>query len=349
MWPFSKKPKIETREAAGYTSEIIAARAQFFSGSRGVAESTAVVESCVALWERAFSTADVPDRWKSLIDPSTLGMIGRALATRGQFVAAIDSRGSDLQIIPATDFDLSTRNGKAVAYRLSIPEAGGGHAISALADETIDIRINSDPTVPWHGASPLRKARLTADTLAAIEAGLGEVLSGPWGSQVVPTPELTDKQRDRVEERIRAKRGGLALVETVKSLAAGAPPPQGDWSPQNLTADLRGLELPSHWEAVRNSILSAYGIPPLLFGANAQSAALREGQRHAVLWTLAPIAKVASAELGRKLNDAEFKLDLITPLAAADSAGRARAVGILVGTGMALDDALSLVGWTEAT
>jgi hypothetical protein len=158
----------------------------------------------------------------------------------------------------------------------------------------IDIRINADPVTPWHEQSPLRKARITAETLAAIEQGLAEVLTGPWGSQILPTPELSDKQRDRVDERIKSRRGGLALVETVKSLAAGAPPPQGDRDAKQVTPDLRGLELDRHWLSVRDSIMSAYGIPPILFSAGAQSAALREAQRHAVLWTLAPIAKVAS-------------------------------------------------------
>jgi hypothetical protein len=55
-----------------------------------------------------------------------------------------------------------------------------------------------------------------------------------------------------------------------------------------------------------------------------------------------------TAELGRKLDDAEFKLDLVTPLQAADSAGRARAVGVLVGSGMALEEALRLVGWDRS-
>ena len=116
---------------------------------------------------------------------------------------------------------------------------------------------------------------------------------------------------------------------------------------KNVTPDIRGLDLDKHWLSVRDTILGAYGIPPIFFSAGAQSAALREAQRHAVLWTLAPIAKLASAEFSRKLNESDFSLDLVTPLAAADSAGRARAVGVLVGTGMALDDALALVGWGD--
>ena len=163
----------------------------------------------------------------------------------------------------------------------------------------------------------------------------------PWGSQILPAPELSEVQRDKIEERIKNRRGGLALVEAVK------PPPSGDWDAKNVTPDIRPMDLDKHWMSVRDTIMGAYGIPPILFSAGAQSAALREAQRHAVLWTLAPIAKVASAEIGRKLDDRDFSLDLVTPLQAADSAGRARAVGILVGNGMALDGALALVGWGQ--
>ena len=347
-WPWSKP---ETRQAQGFTSEIIAARQQFFSGSRGVAEATATVEACVSLWERAFTAADVSERWRSIITPARLALIGRSLAKRGQFVGLVDSSGSDITLTPAVDWDASTRRGEPIAYRIQVPEAGGGFEITALADEVVDIRINVDPTTPWHGQSPLRKARLTADILEAIETGLGDVVSSPWGAQVVPMPRLPNEAyqhsiRDLLD-RLRFKRGGLVMYESTQVMNSSTQTPRGDWDNKNLTPNINGLELPIHWEAVRNGVLAAYGIPPILFSAGAQSAALREGQRHAVLWSLAPVAKVASAELARKLDDPELSLDLTTPLQAADSAGRARAVGVLVGTGMALDDALALVGWNR--
>ncbi|NJO37687.1 MAG: phage portal protein [Rhizobiales bacterium] len=350
MWnPFRRKPAVEIRQGQGFTAEIMSARAAFFSGSRGVAEATATVELCVSLWERAFQAADPPDRWRSLLSPAKLGMIGRALATRGQFVALIDNSGPDLRLVPATDWDVSTRQGEPICYRLSISETGGRYQATALAGEVVDIKINAEVTTPWHGRSPLRKARLTADTLAAIEAGLGEVMAGSWGVQIIPASEMKQDQLDRLEEKIQSKRGRVALVESMRSRAAGMTPPQGDWTPQQVTPDLRGLELGAHWEAIRSTILASFGIPPILFSAMAQSAALREGQRHAVLWSLNPISNVAAAELALKLDDPELKLDLITPLAAADSAGRARAVGVLVGNGMPLADALKLVGWGDQT
>ena len=346
LWPFGRKA--EARQSGGYTADIISARHQFFSGARGVAEATATVEACAALWERAFATADVTDRWRSIVSPRRLGLIGRALAIRGQFVALIDAKGGEINLTPATDWEVSTRGGEPVAYRLSVPEAGGGHQIEALADEVIDIRINTDPVTPWHGQSPLRKVQLTGDMLASIEAGLHDVLGSPWGAMIVPLPKLGPKQVTEVQDfvhRIRSRRGGFFSLESTQVMAGTAQSPHGDWDRKNLSPDLRGMELPAHWEAVRNSIMGAYGIPPILFSAMAQSAALREAQRHAVLWTLAPVAKVASFELGLKLGDPDLELDLVTPLQAADSAGRARAVGVLTGAGVPLEEALTMVGW----
>jgi hypothetical protein len=298
------------------------------------------------LWSNAFAAGIVPERWRTLIDPPTLALIGRSLATRGQAVAHLAGT-TDISLTFATDWDLSTRQGRPVAYRLQIPEAGGGFQVHTLADETIDIAINRDIITPWHGQSPLRKASLSADLLAAIEGGLVDAFNGSWANQILATPELSETQRDRLEAKLKGTRGGLALVESTRTLAAGSPPPQNDWRPEGLTPDTRGLEPVAHLEATRNSIMSAFGCPPLIFSAGAQSAAIRESQRHLVLYTLAPIAKIAATEIGRKLNDPDFSIDLVTPLAAADSAGRARAVGVLVGNGMPLEDALKLVGWGD--
>lgn len=349
MWPFSrKKPEVETRAASGYTAEVIAARQQFFSGSRGVAEATAVVESAAGLWERAFTASDVSEAHRATLSPMLLALIGRSLAVRGQFVGLVDSSGPVIEIVPAIDWDLKTRQGRPVGYRLQIPEVGGGFQVNALAAEVVDIRINADPATPWHGQSPLRKARLSADLLAEIETGLCEVFAGGWGNLILPTPQLSDVQRDSLEAKLKGKHGGLTVVESQRVLSGQAPTPGlADWGVSGeLTPDLRLMDIPKHWQAVKDGILGAYGIPPILFTSDTQSAAMREAQRHAVLWTLQPIAKLANAELSLKLGG-EVKLDLTTPLQASDAAGRARAVGILVGNGMSLEDALKLVAWGD--
>lgn len=56
---------------------------------------------------------------------------------------------------------------------------------------------------------------------------------------------------------------------------------------------------------------------------------LREGQRHLATWTLQPIAELLAEEATEKLG-AAVSIDLMTPLAAFDAGGSARAVATLV-------------------
>lgn len=62
MWPFKRKQEqaVEARSAGvGFIAEIISARASYIAGTRGIAELTATVQSCVSLWENGFALADV--------------------------------------------------------------------------------------------------------------------------------------------------------------------------------------------------------------------------------------------------------------------------------------------------
>ena len=79
------------------------------------------------------------------------------------------------RLVPASDWDLSTQYGKPKAYRLSVPEAGGGQTVTALAAEVLHFRIGSDAAAPWTGSSPLSRASLSAGMLHSIESALSEV------------------------------------------------------------------------------------------------------------------------------------------------------------------------------
>ena len=133
----------ETRSSgAGYTAQIMAARASYIAGKSGLAELTGAVQSCVSLWEGAFATADV--NGAPTLDRRTMALIGRALALRGEFVGLIRPG----LIVPASDWDITTRDGVPRAYRLSIPEAGGARTETALAAEVLHVRHGSDPVAP---------------------------------------------------------------------------------------------------------------------------------------------------------------------------------------------------------
>src|SRR4051794_905913 len=101
-------------------------REAYISGRTGLAELTATAQSCVSLWENGFTLADVDGT--DALGAGELAMLGRSLALRGKSVWLIDGD----RLIPCSDWDLRTRFADPVAYRISIPEAGGGTTQTVL-------------------------------------------------------------------------------------------------------------------------------------------------------------------------------------------------------------------------
>lgn len=322
---FSRAPKIEKRSAmSGFTAEIISARDAYIGGRRGIAELTATAQTCVSLWENGFCIADV--QGAPLLNRSTMALIGRSLALRGESVFLID----DDQLIPCSDWDLRTRNGKPVAYRLSISEAGGGRSETALAGEVLHIRIGCDPSAPYYGQAPLRRASLTASTLNAIECTLSEVYeNAPVGSSIVPMPEQPETDNTSLSRSFRGQRGRVLLRESVQVSAAGGATPQSDWKPAGLTPDLSGVQPVENVDAARTAVCGVFGILPTMLGPEAQGPAIREGQRHLSQWTLQPIAELIAEEATAKLGS-DVVIDVMTPTQSFDAGGSSRALGQLV-------------------
>lgn len=122
MWPFKRKTETRSASSTGYTGAILAARGAYIAGTAGTAELTAAAQASVSLWEGAMSLADVEGT--DLLTRRSLALSARSLALRGEALFLI----GDNQLIPATDWDLSTRNGEPRAYRLTVPEIGGGRS-----------------------------------------------------------------------------------------------------------------------------------------------------------------------------------------------------------------------------
>ncbi|MBN9074312.1 MAG: phage portal protein [Rhizobiales bacterium] len=351
FWPF-KRDKIEKRASgAGYTAEIMAAREAYISGASGIAELTATVQTCITLWEGAFALADVSGT--DLITRHTRAMVARSLALRGEAVFLI---GED-RLYPCSDWEMSTRNGVPRAYRLSISEAGGGRTQTALAPEVLHFRIGSDPVTPWLGQAPLRRAKLTAGFLQAIETALGEVYeNAPLGSQIVPFPEAPDTDLEALGRSFRHRRGRVLLRESVNVTAAGGPVPAQDWRSSDVTPDLQKAMPIEALQSARGAILGAFGVLPSLLTEMAQGPLVREAQRHLAQWVLQPIAMLMSEEASEKLGS-EVMIDLMRPVQAFDAGGRARAFQTIVEAmarakeaGIDTDDlqmALTTVNWGE--
>jgi phage portal protein BeeE len=343
-------PAVEKRSAGtGFTAEVMRFREAYISGRTGLGELTGTVSSCVALWQNGFALAQVDGT--DLLDRRTMAMLGRSLALRGEFVALIDGD----TLVPASDWDTRTRNSEPIAYRLSIPEAGGGRSMTALAGEVLHVRINADPAAPWLGVSPLRTASLSAGMLHAVESGLSEVFqNAPLGSQVVPMPENPEVDNTTIASSFIGRRGRVLLRESVTVTAAGGPAPQADWRPSDLTPDLEKSLAKETLDAARDSIFAAYGVLPGLFNSATTGPMVREAQRHLAQWALQPLAELLAEEASEKLGGA-VSIDTMGPSQAFDAGGSARAFATLVqGLAMAKEGgvdaqaALAMLDWSKA-
>lgn len=330
------KPKGEARASGtGFTAQVMEARESYIAGRSGLAETTAAVQGCVSLWENGLAQADVTGT--DVLTPQALGIAARSLAWRGEAVFLIRD-----QLIPVSDWDLTTRDGLPLAYRLTISEAGGGRAVTALADEVLHITIGTDAVTPWAGSAPLHRANLSASLLHAVESALAGVYTdAPIGSQVVPYPESPEQDRLALANSFRGKRGRVLLRESVSTTAAGGPTPQTDWKPSELSPDLQKTMTAESWQAARESICHAFGVLPALLSAAATGPVVREAQRHLAQWQLQPIAALIASEASAKLGTS-ISLDTMTPLQAYDAGGRARALsGVMQALAAAKDSGLT--------
>jgi len=347
---FKRADKQEQRSytGGGYTADIMAARSSWITGQTGIAELTATVQGAVSLWEGAMALADVDGA--DMLDRRTMALLGRSLALRGEFVALITEGG----LVPASDWVISTRNGKPRAYQLTLPDTGGGQAVTALAGEVLHIVTGASLAQPYFGASPLRRASLTGDMLATLETALGEAYDAmPLGSQIVPFPEAADTDMDTLARGFRGKRGRVLLRESVQVTAAGGPAPSQDWKASDVSPDMQKTMSLQTLESARDAINHAFGVLPGLTNGATTGPMVREAQRHLAQWTLQPICALLAEEAATKLGN-PVKIDVMRPLQAFDAGGRARALtGIIQALAMAkeagvdADKAMQLVDWAD--
>jgi len=114
-----------------------------------LAELTGTVQACVSLWEGGLTLADVDGT--DLLTPAVLGLSARALALRGEAVFVIGDNG----LLPCSDWDLTTRFSKPTAYRVGVPDTGGGRSMTVLAGEVLHFRVGSEMNMPYVGTAAL--------------------------------------------------------------------------------------------------------------------------------------------------------------------------------------------------
>ncbi len=335
--PSANLPKVEKRSSmSGYTAMLLGMREAYISGRSGLGELTSTVQGCVDLWQSGMSIAKVTGT--DMLGRREMAIVGRSLAVRGESLWLI--RGD--RLIPASDWDIATKDSEPRAYRLSVSETGGGTSMVALAGEVLHFRIGVDSSTPWAGSSPLRRSSLTASMLHAIETALAETWDGmPFGSQIVPFPEAPDTDMTTLGRSFRSQRGKVMLRESVAVAAAGGPAPASDWKPQDVTPGLEKAAPTQTLDAARNGIAFAYGILPAMLNPQTTGPLIREGQRHLAQFVLQPIGEAIAEEASVKLGG-KVELDVITPLGAYDQGANARAFSTLIeGLGKAKEAGIS--------
>ena len=334
----------------GYTADLVAARHEWLSGRSEVAELTATVQTCVGLWEGAFALADVTGT--DLLTRRTMALMGRALALRGEAVFLIRDR-----LVPVTDWDVKTRDGDPVAYRVSVSEIGGGTSRTVLAGEVLHVRIGASPVTPWAGTAPLHRASLSASLLQEVEAGLRDTWrDAPMGSMIVPLPDSSSEDMAGLRRSFRGARGQTLVIEGVAQATAAGMNPQLGQRPEGLTPDLQRALAVETLDSARDAVAGVYGVLPGLLNRSTTGPMVREAQRHLAQIVLQPvavqIAEEASAKLGQPVT-----LDVVRPMQAFDQGGKARAFGGMVkalaeakaaGLDMqAIKDAESFIDWAD--
>lgn len=346
-----RRKQIEARAAQpGYTAALMAAREAWISGGSGLAELTSAVQASVSLWESGLSLADVTGT--DLLDRRSMAICARALALRGECLFLIRDR-----LIPATDWDLSTRYGQPRAYRVGLPEIGGGRSETVLAPEVLHFRIGCDAVTPWAGSAPLARAKLSASLLDEITMALRDVFrDAPIGSQIIPVPEGSAEDMDLMRRSFRGNRGASLVIEgTAQATAAGMNPNIGK-SPDQLSPDLSRTLADTLLTQAKGEIYNVFGILPGLTNPATTGPLVREAQRHLAQLVLQPIANLMAEEATDKLGEA-VTIDVVRPMQAFDHGGKARAFATMLGAlteakAAGLDlatikDAESFIDWAD--
>ncbi|WP_246448751.1 phage portal protein [Paracoccus amoyensis] len=281
-----------------------------------------------------------------------MAMIARALALRGECLFLIRDR-----LIPCTDWDLSTRYGQPRAYRVGLPEIGGGRNETVLAGEVLHFRIGCDATTPWAGSAPLARARLSAGLLDEITTAMRDVFrDAPIGSQIIPVPEGSQEDMADLRAGFKGRRGASLLIEGVAAATAAGMNPQIGQRPDQLSPNLKDTLADKLLTEAKGEIYGVFGILPGLVNPSTTGPMVREAQRHLAQLVLQPIANLLAEEASEKLGDA-VTIDVVRPMQAFDHGGKARAFGAMLQAmaaakeagldGATLLDAQKFIDWQE--
>ena len=341
LWPWSRKSE---KRSTSFEDRVVSAIVADATGAAVSADGLAATEAAAGLIGRCFASGEVTGDRFGVVSPAVLELIGRELIRRGEAVFLIDGDRSP-RLVPCGTWDV--RGGDDSArwfYRVDTFGASEHRTRLAPSAGVVHARINVDPVRPWLGRSPIRVAVDTAATAAHSEKGAAAEVKTP-SARIAPIPTPKEDQRDTFGSRLR--KGGVVAVQAgANPITSGGQEPANRWTPAVMRPDPTATHAEIRRDAARD-VLSACGIPGVLFEARADGTATREGYRRLVFTTLAPWSRLVAAELADKLDSPELTISF-AGLHGADLATRGRALKQLVDAGVSLAESMAITGLSES-
>lgn len=345
-WPWQRREERQSTPLDTLLESLILTQAE--SSSIPSRTATGAFEAGCGVIARAFASATVegPDALAMAVTPEWLATMARSLCRNGEFLAAIDVGSKGLHLTPCASWNVTgDPDPDSWTYRLYM--AGPSYQVNRMevpASAVVHIRYAVHPVQPWRGLGPIQLATLAGRLSAETVTALADESNGAHG-MVLPMPvDGQDPTVTQLKADLKRLKGQLALVESVRTMATGAPMPASDWVPQRIGANPPASLVALHEIATRE-VLAALGIPPVLFGSNPNGTAGREAWRQLLFAVVAPLGRLVMAELEAKL-EAPIVLSW-DELRASDIAGRARAFQSMVSAGMDPAKAAGLAGLME--
>ena len=343
---------LEKRESQPFTDAVTAAIFAQASGDSLIDPSAlGALEIAASAWARALASAEVKPKTLATagVTPEFLSLTARTLIRRGEIVFSLGVKNGALELHPAGSH--AVRGGpdpSSWVYRIDRFGPSGNVTLLRPAKGVLHFRYSVDPARPWFGISPLGWSADTARLASALERRLGQEANMPVGG-LLPVPvDGGDGSKDdplaSLKSDLKSLQGNFALLETTSAgFGEGrAAAPQTDWQPRRLGADP-----PASLSALRSdagvTVLSACGVPAVLFSEKGEGSGAREGWRRFLFGSVRPVAALIQQELREKLEVPDLELSF-EGLFASDLAGRARAFGSMVQGGMELEKAAALSG-----
>ena len=306
--------------------------------------AAAAVETAAGLWGRALSTAKVPAGVPA--GPRLLNEMGRDLAIKGEAVYLLD-----------VDFDGRLRLRRARStdvwgddepstwhYRLTLQGPRTTRTVVAPAGRVVHVRYATEAHSPQRGIPPIQYAHLTGKLIRNLETAIGDEAGGTVANLIALPAGHSNPTK--LAARISEAKGKTLLPETTAGgwdMGKDAAP-RKDFVPARLGANPPAA-LVALRQHVESSILGCFGIAaPLGPEGRTDGTAAREAARRLWSLTVQPLADLIAEELSRVL-ERPVRLDHSQPAGTADIAARARAVHVLVESGIDKDRAMQIVGW----